>query len=210
MKRITSSMTFRGKAASDFVKILMAGHSANTKEDSTMSKRIKPVADVPSIHSLEEADALLARMAARKREVALLNLGLQEDIDRLKLVCEEQAEPIKQDICGMEQALLRFAESRKDELFSKKKSRDLTFGVIGFRAASTLKTLKKAITWERVLGTLNELKMTSCIRTKEEVDKDELRKLSPEKLAEVGCKMVQEDSFYYELAEQELADTSSV
>jgi len=60
------------------------------------------------------------------------------------------------------------------------------------------------MTWERVLGVLKERGMTNCIRIKEEVDKEALRTLGPNTLADVGCKLVQEDGFFYELNETEL------
>ena len=46
--------------------------------------------------------------------------------------------------------------------------------------------------------------MTNCIRIKEEVDKEALRTLGPNTLADVGCKLVQEDGFFHELNETEL------
>lgn len=85
-----------------------------------MAKRVKPVLNIPAVTTLEEADATLAQIAARKRELALLELGLKEDVDTLKLKCAETSEPIKQDIEVLEQALIRFGESKKSELFVKK------------------------------------------------------------------------------------------
>ena len=102
-----------------------------------------------------------------------------------------------------EQALMQFALARREELFKGRKSRELTFGTIGFRVSSSLRTIKK-MTWERVLGVLKERGMTNCIRIKEEVDKEALRTLGPNTLADVGCKLVQEDGFFYELNETEL------
>ena len=72
-----------------------------------MAKRVKPVLNIPAVTTLEEADATLAQIAARKRELALLELGLKEDVDTLKLKCAETSEPIKQDIEVLEQALIR-------------------------------------------------------------------------------------------------------
>ena len=48
-----------------------------------MAKRVKPILNIPTVSSLEEADAMLARIAARKRELSLLELGLKEDVDAL-------------------------------------------------------------------------------------------------------------------------------
>ena len=103
---------------------------------------------------------------------------------------------------------VRFGESRKAELFMKKRSRDLTFGVIGFRASSAVKPMKR-MTWEQVLGFVRDAGMIECIRTKQEVDKEALRQLPPEKLAAVGCRLEQTDGFFYELNETELAGAES-
>ena len=172
-----------------------------------MAKRVKPTLNIPTVSSLEEADAMLARIAARKRELSLLELGLKEDVDALKLKCAEASEPIKQDIEVLEQAL---GESKKTELFTRRRSVSLNFGILGFRASSSVKPMKKT-TWEQVLGFLTSAKdsaLAACIRTKREVDREALRQLPQEKLAEVGCRLEQTDSFYYELAETELAGAS--
>lgn len=154
-----------------------------------MAKRVKPILNIPTVSSLEEADAMLARIAARKRELSLLELGLKEDVDALKLKCAEASEPIKQDIEVLEQALVRFGESKKTELFTRRRSVSLNFGILGFRASSSVKPMKKT-TWEQVLGFLTSAKdsaLAACIRTKREVDREALRQLPQEKLAEVGA-----------------------
>lgn len=169
--------------------------------------RVKPVMIVQSISTLDEADAVLARIAARKRELTLKEIALKEDVDALKLKCGQDCEPIKQDIEAMEQALIRFSESKKTEIFARKKSIALTFGTLGFRASTAVKPMKKT-TWEQVLGILKQTKdsaLAACIRIKQEVDKDALRQLPPEKLAEAGCRLEDRDTFFYEIVETELA-----
>lgn len=42
---------------------------------------------------------------------------------------------------------------------------------------------------------------------KKEVDKDALRALDADTLATVGCKLVEEDGFFYELADTDLASS---
>lgn len=70
--------------------------------------------------------------------------------------------------------------------------------------STTLENSSKKMTWERVLGVLKERGMTNCIRIREEVDKEALRTLGPNTLADVGCKLTQEDAFFYERNEAEL------
>ena len=168
-----------------------------------MTKRVKPVPSIPTVSTIEEADATLAEIAARKRQISLQEISLKEDVDRLKAACAARCEPLKRDIEAREQALVQFALARREEIFRNRKSRELTFGTIGFRVSSSLKTIKK-MTWERVLGVLKERGMTNCSRIREEVDKEALRTLGPNTLADVGCKLTQEDAFFYELNEAEL------
>ena len=164
-----------------------------------MTKRVKPApASLPVIASLEEADATLAEIAAQRRQIALVELGAAEQIEQIKLTAATECEPARQRIAALEQALMRYADYRKPDLFTKKKSVDLTFGAIGYRASTKLKTASKW-TWERVLGALRDGGRRDCIRTKEEVDKEALKALSPEQLAQYGVKAVPEDAFYYEL-----------
>ena len=170
-----------------------------------MSKRIKPVLQTPTVNTVEEADAVLAGIAGRKRQIALHEISLKEEVDRLKTRCAAKCDPIKQEIAQMEQALMQFGIARKDTLFQSRKSLPLTFGTIGFRASSALKTVKK-LTWERVLGLIKE-KGLPYVRIKEEVDKEALRTLDSESLAALGCRLVQEDSFFYELDETRMAET---
>lgn len=64
-------------------------------------------------------------------------------------------------------------------------------------------------TWEQVLGLIRDAGMPECIRTKQEVDKEVLRQLPPERLASVGCRLEQSALFFYELNETELAGAES-
>ena len=168
--------------------------------------RIKPAATTVVIKSTEEADTVLARIAAHKRRIELIDLSAAEEIDEVKARAAAEAEPIKQEIAGLEQSLLRYADYARDELFRGRKSLQLTFGTIGYRLSTKLKTLPKW-TFERVLTTLRDTGMREYIRVKEEVDKEKLKGLAPETLAGIGCAVVQEDVFYYELPEQPEPET---
>ena len=173
-----------------------------------MPKRVKPNLSPAAfpVHSLEDVDAALAQIAARKRQIDRIGLGVAEQIDEIKARAAAETEPIRLEIAALELAIGRFAEASKAELFNKKKSVQLQFGIVGFRASSKLKTLKK---WpfERVLTTLRDTGMREYIRVKEEVDKEKLKGLAPETLAGIGCTVVQEDVFYYELPEQPEPET---
>jgi len=169
-----------------------------------MAKRVKPILNIPTVHDLNEADAFLAKIKARERELALLGIQLKEDIDALKLKCAEAAAPIQH------QALVRFGEANKEALFSKKRSLTLNFGVIGFRLTPPVPKPLKKITWEQVLGILknsDDQDLVACVRIKQEVDKMALRELPPEKLAQAGCRLEQADEFFCDTRDEALART---
>lgn len=163
--------------------------------------RIKPAATTVVIKSTEEADTVLARIAAHKRRIELIDLSAAEEIDEVKARAAAEAEPIKQEIAGLEQSLLRYADYARDELFRGRKSLQLTFGTIGYRLSAKLKTLPKW-TFERVLESLKAGNKTEYIRIKEEVDKERLRGAAPELLKQHGLWLVTDDVFFYELSEQ--------
>jgi len=165
--------------------------------------RIKPVAAVPIIKTLEDADAALAQIAALRRNIALIETALNDEIDAAKAKATAEAEPFRQEIAVQEQALTRFADYHKAELFAKRKSCELTFGCIGFRSSTKIKLLSK-MTWERVVEILRDTGMRHFIRVKEEPDKEKLKALAPDHLKDIGCKVVQEDIFFYEIADQEI------
>lgn len=172
-----------------------------------MAKRIKPVHTVPVIHSLEEADSALAQIAAFQRQLELIQNTMNDSIDAIKLEAEAGAEPLKQEIASLEKSLLHFAELRKAELFTVKKSMHLQFGTIGFRASTKLKLIGK-MSWERVLQALRDTGQKACIRVKEEPDKEALKGLEPNHLQSLGCKVVPQDTFFYELETQELTTSN--
>lgn len=197
--RATLVITGKGIAATGRA----ANNIFNALKEANMAKRVKPVLQVPVINTVEEADSVLAEIAAHRRKIELYEIGLREDVDALKAECADKCEAHKQSITTREQALMQFALARREDVFKGRKSVALTFGSFGFRASSTLKTLRK-FTWERVLNLVKDRGL-ACVRTKEEVDKEALRVLDADTLSAVGCKLVEEDAFFYELADTDLA-----
>ncbi len=192
-----TGLTATGSAAAAIFRTLTA-----PKEEDTMTKRIKPTLQGPAITTPEEADAILAEIAAHRRKIELYELRLRDDVDALKTECADKCEAHKQAIAAREQALMTFALARKSELFAARKSLALSFGTVGFRASTALQKAKK-YTWERVLTLIKERDIPA-VRTKEEVDKDALRGLDAGTLAGLGCKLVTEDTFFYELADADV------
>lgn len=60
-----------------------------------MTKRVKPVLNIPVVNTVEDADSILAEIAARKRQISLHEIALKEDVDKLKTECAARCEPLK-------------------------------------------------------------------------------------------------------------------
>ncbi len=168
--------------------------------------RFKPLVNLVKINSLEEADSALAQIAELRRHLGLIQNALNEDIDRLKLQAEGQAEPIRQDLVLLEQGLAAFALDNKEDLFKQRKSINLSFGTVGFRQTSKIKPLPK-FTFGRILEALQEHNLKQYIRIKQDVDREALKNAAPETIMEVGAYIEISDDFFYETAEQQLAPT---
>lgn len=93
-----------------------------------------------------------------------------------------------------------WAEANR-ERFAKKKSIELTHGRIGFRIGTPKLALVAKWTWKKVLAALQGMRWTyRFTRIVEEIDKEAIlaSKLDPATLAQVGVKIVQEESFFVE------------
>ncbi|GAU08118.1 host-nuclease inhibitor Gam family protein [Desulfoplanes formicivorans] len=160
-------------------------------------KNLYPVKD------LAAANKALAEIAELKRSIKARESAMNDEIDRLKAETEAAVAPLQAKMASLENGLLAFAEFNKDELFVDKRSKDLDFGCIGYRRSKEIKPMPKK-TLAMVLGKLKELGFTEAIRVKESVNKDELSQWSDEKLALVHARRVEKDTFWYEIAEQEI------
>ena len=93
----------------------------------------------------------------------------------------------------------KFAITHRETLFGKLKSAASALGFFGFRTGNpTLKLLNKKWKWNDVVAALKSTGQFGFIRTKEEPDKDALKKLEPSELAVIGLRIDQDESFYIE------------
>lgn len=157
------------------------------------------------VKNLSEADQALADIGELKRKITLIETDMNAAIDAARAAAEVEASPLQAEIAQIEAGLAAFGEFEKKNLFKQKRSYDLAFGSIGFRKSSQIKTKAKH-TWAMVLGLLKEMKFPDAIRTKEEVNKDELSTWPDERLDLVGARRVPKDDFWYEVNQELVAE----
>lgn len=155
------------------------------------------------LESWDEVDRCLAEIGAVDRELALLEAGQQEQIDAIKADTKIAAEPLHNRKAGLELAIQQYAEANRGE-FRQVKTKTLTFGSVGFRL-STKVVFKRGAD---VVAALKDLGLFQCIRTKEEADKEAMKQLPVETLAECGASLKTEDAFGYEVKREALVEAA--
>lgn len=171
-----------------------------------MVKRVKKViVSGVTRESAEEAFAMYAKAEALGSkivaEIELQCAKIREKYAVKLAECEEE----KNKAFDVLQA---YALENQEELFSKKKSVDMSHGVIGFRTGTPkLKTLR-GFTWASALQLLKEF-LPGYVRQTEEIAKDKLladrdaEKVSG-KMSKCGIQVVKEETFYVEPKKEEV------
>ena len=144
--------------------------------------------------SWDDVDNALMQIGGIDRELGLLESSQNEQIDTIKTQTKEHAEPFLTKKAGLELAIKEYCKTNKAE-FAKVKTKTLTFGEVGFRIST--KIIIKCVA--DTLQSLKDLALTNCIRIKEELDKEAMKALADETLAEVGAAKKMENVFGYTL-----------
>ncbi len=155
------------------------------------------ITDQMSIEDAERAFAAYADADAKEKKIKAdmdvkftqIREKHQSELAALKEVKDKEFEKLQ-----------HFATN--PDLFAKKKSMDLTHGIIGFRTGTPKLATRKGYTWGAILTLVKEF-LPSYIRTSEEVAKDRiLADRESEDVAvllpKVGIEVKQDETFYVE------------
>ena len=170
--------------------------------------RKKPL-NVYPVKTLEDANEALEQIASLRRFVEAEELIMNEQIDQLKAETEMKTMGNLERIKSLENGLQAFCEFNKAELFKRRRSVDLIFGIIGFRKATKLAPLPK-ITWARIVEIMEEKGLMSGVRVKKSANKEVMGEWSDEKLGQVNARRVVSDDFWYEIKEENVTSLRQV
>lgn len=170
-----------------------------------MTTRIKPTPHI--VGSLPQAEAALAEIAALDRKLNAITDTLNAEIDAAKDKAQQSSTGLLAQRKSLAGAVATFATMNKAELFSSKKSLDLAFGVMGFRQSTQIAQMPR-VTQAMTLEKLHEFAFMEAIRTKEELNKDVVAGWPDERLALVGLKRRNLDSFYIEIKAEKVKDAA--
>lgn len=167
--------------------------------------RIKP--DPHIVADRAQCEGALAEMAAIDRKLSAIENEMREAIDAAKSKAGQLAGPLQARRKELADAVAIFAKLNRQELFSKSKSLDMGFGVIGFRASTRIVQLR-GVTTEMTLERLHQYNLADGIRVKEEINKDAALGWPDERLELVGLKRQQTDTFFIEISLDDVPDNA--
>lgn len=160
-------------------------------------KRIEGTA----LQSWDEVDNALAQIGQTARELQLIELAANERIEQIRREMTAKAQPLLDRKAALELSVKEYCDANRAE-FAKVKTKTFTFGEVGYRTSTKIMIRRVAET----LQALKDLAFTSCIRTKEEPDKEAMKALTDEQLAEVGASRKVENVFGYTINQERLQE----
>ena len=145
-----------------------------------------------ALNSFDEVDTCLMEIGKIVRELLLLEASQNEQIEKVREQTKLAARPLQDKKAGLEMAIKEYCTANKIE-FVKSQTRALTFGDVGFRKSTKIAIKNIAAT----LQLLKDFAFSKCVRTKEEPDKEAMKELTDEQLADVGAARKVESIFGY-------------
>jgi phage host-nuclease inhibitor protein Gam len=148
-----------------------------------MAKKIKQQAvtfPVPQTH--DQVVEAIAEIGRRQRERDRIQADMNDELARIKERHEEEARPHADAIRVLSEGVHLYCEARRDELTQegKTKTANLSSGKVAWRMRPPKVVLKSM---EKVIEALKHVGLSRFIRTKEEVNKEDI--LSARALAAV-------------------------
>lgn len=180
-----------------------------------MARAKKKVVVAPSKNDLVP---IMKRYAGNQSKIKVLNgkkeQAVQKLTDRIEGINEtfdKQAQPILEALDADFEKLQAYAQANQESEFSKKKSKDLINGVIGFRTDNPSVGTIKGVTQKVALQTLIDMGNSVFVRRSVALDKDAILKNRDnaeviKAATEAGIIIVQEEQFFVEVKEEDLSN----
>lgn len=181
-----------------------------------MGTRIK-TANSSKIESLDDVNMALKDIGLAQKELDAIDAKANAEIAKIKEKALKDGESLRTKITESASKIQSYAEYNKDELFKDAKSIELSFGKIGYRKSTkisvkktTLDMLKKLLDGRKLevekaeseekrnAITVLITKIQSCIRVKEEPNKESLGLMDDAFLKTVGASRKITNDFFCE------------
>jgi len=158
--------------------------------------RYKPTPE--RLENLEDANDVLRNLGLLEREIETIDAEAQKQIGEIKAAAAKQGEPLRKRIAEMTGKIQVYADYNKTDLFKDRKSVDLTFGTFGYRKSTSISVKKTTVDLLKKLG------LVSFLRIEEQPDKEAMKEMDDESLAQVDAVRKTKDAFFCEPNREEV------
>jgi phage host-nuclease inhibitor protein Gam len=158
--------------------------------------RYKPTPE--KLETMEDVNSVLREIGLLEREIESIDAAAQKEIGDIKAAAAKQGETPRKRIIEMSTRINAYAEYNKGDLFKERKSIELTFGVFGYRKSTSI-SIKKTTT-----ALLEKLHLDKYIRVEKTPDKDAMKEMNDDSLAQVDAVRKVKDDFFCESNREEV------
>jgi phage host-nuclease inhibitor protein Gam len=158
--------------------------------------RYKPTPE--KLETLEDVNAALRDIGLIERELESIDAEAQTQINEIRTSAAKKGEGLRKKAAELSAKAGAFAQYNKEELFKDKKTIELTFGVFGFRKSTSISVKKTTV------ELLEKLGLGKYVRIKKEPDKDLMKDMDDESLAQVEAVRRIKDDFFCEPNREEV------
>jgi len=158
--------------------------------------RYKPTPE--RLENLEDANDVLRNLGLLEREIETIDAEAHKQIGEIKALAAKRGEPLRKRIAELTGKIQSYAEYNKADLFKDRKSIDLTFGVFGYRKSTSISVKKTTV------ALLEKLDLDRFIRIEKQPDKDAMKEMDDESLAQVDAVRKVKDDFFCEPNQEEV------
>lgn len=146
------------------------------------------------LESWTEADLSLKKVAECQLALDTIEAEMNMKINDAKAEAKKLAEPLQLVIEDQKKLIQDYVEGHKAELDGK--SKQLTFGRVGFRQSTSVTVPTKKI--PRIIENLRKFGMENCIKVTESVNKDILATYESKDIVKIGASVKTVDRFFCE------------
>lgn len=147
------------------------------------------------IKSFSDIDIALKRVCELSVAIEKINGEVTLECNRIKESRKSEVERLESQKAYIEQQITLFCEDNKHE-FAEKRSKEFTFGEIGYRISRTVSIPRVKTKIEALLNSIKAYGLAKeCIIYTEAPNKDGLCELDDADLAKLGLKRVVKDNF---------------
>lgn len=164
------------------------------------------------IKTYEELDQALLEAGKLSVELTKKEAELNSKIQKIREQFDQSTEGLRENLASLETDIQAYCLKHKEE-FNKERRKELVHGFVGFRTnPPKVLQLNKKFTVKTTIELIKKLFEGKYIRTKEELNKDSIltdysaKELTDDKLAAVGLRIDQDETFFYEVNWESLKD----